>query len=412
MSLKVRVRNFQSVEDAELTIDGLTVVTGTNNAGKSAFFRGIRGAFTNARGYDFVRHGTSHCTVDITFDDGRTLTWMKGKNVNTYVVDGKEYPKVGHKVPPEAQVFGVEAVTAGKTDLWPQIAPQITGVSFLLHETGSVIAEAVADVKRVNQLSRALAACEKDRRSTRSSLKVRRADAKALNEKREAFAGLDEVVVEVEALEEKRQKADKITKATVNVAKLQRRHKAAREAVGALEGLENAEKAVPTQDRFKDADRLSRGVQEAVRLRERYQGTQAEVASLEAVSAVQEILPSEARVEYAERFRKGVQLTVDLAVKWENARKELEGAEAARTALSMVDLDDGPVVHAGKYKKALGNATGLKKRYIQNRDAVTDLDRQIREYEQELTELNEKLVNVLGDAEECPTCGGGLDHVH
>ena len=37
MPLKVRVRNFQSIEDATLVIDGLTVVTGTNNAGKSAF---------------------------------------------------------------------------------------------------------------------------------------------------------------------------------------------------------------------------------------------------------------------------------------------------------------------------------------------------------------------------------------
>jgi len=457
--LKVRVRNFQSVEDAELTIDGLTVVTGTNNAGKSAFFRGIRGAFTNTRGYDFVRHGTDHCQVDITFDDGGTLTWMKGKNVNTYIVNGgKPFEKVGHGVPPEAQIFGIDSVTTGKTELWPQIAPQITGVSFLLHETGSVIAEAVADVKRVNQLSRALSSCEKDRRSARSSLKLRRADAKKLNEKREKFAGLDDVVGGIEALEAKRQKAEKIAKAATNVAKLQRRHKAAREAVGALDGLEDAAGAVPSQDALRGAERLGRGLKEATDLRGRYQhavakvealaaveeaersvpeagrvkkaqeaaqafrrasklqgryqGALAEVEALSGLEDAQEAVPSDARFDYAERFRKGVQLTVSLAMKWEGARKELETFEAAQKALEQIDLDDNHIVRAGKFKKAVGNATSLKKRYVQNRDAVADLERQIREHEVELEELNKNLVNVLGDVDECPTCGSGLDHIH
>ena len=177
MPFKVRVRNFQSIEDAELVIDNLTVVTGTNNAGKSAFFRALRGALTNARGSGFVRHGKSHCTVDIEdLASGRKLTWEKGSKVNRYVVDGESLDRVGHGVPPEARIFGVESVGAGNSELWPQIAPQITGVSFLLHEPGSVIAEAVADVERVNQLSRALKACESDRRSARNDLKMRRKD--------------------------------------------------------------------------------------------------------------------------------------------------------------------------------------------------------------------------------------------
>jgi exonuclease SbcC len=458
VSIKVRVRNFQSVEDGEILIDGLTVLTGTNNTGKSAFFRALRGAFTNTRGHAFVRHGTGHCTVDVAFDDDKTLTWKKGKGVNTYIVNGVELPKVGHGVPPEARVFGIDSVMAGKTELWPQIAPQITGVSFLLHETGSVIAEAVADVKRVNQLSRALASCDKDKRAARSQLKIRKADAKTLAEKAEGFTGLDTVVEGIFALEDRRKKADKVTKALTNVGKLQRRHKAAREAVEALEGLEEAQEALPSQKTVDSTQKLSQGVQVAVKLRSRWADAQAEVGALEGLEEVeksiptakstkkaqslasglrgarklhgrytsavaevtalegledaQEALPSDARFKYAQQFRKGVQVTVELAMKYEGALQELRLAETAQETLSGIDIDEKLIVRAGKFKKARGNAVNLKDRYVKNRDAVADLDRQIKDQQAELDRLNETLTNTLGDVDECPTCGSGLDHVH
>jgi exonuclease SbcC len=458
VSIKVRVRNFQSVEDGEILIDGLTVLTGTNNTGKSAFFRALRGAFTNTRGHAFVRHGKGHCTVDVAFDDAKTLTWKKGKGVNTYIVNGDELAKVGHGVPPEARVFGIDSVVAGKTELWPQIAPQITGVSFLLHETGSVIAEAVADVKRVNQLSRALAACDKDKRAARSQLKIRKADAKTLAEKAEGFAGLDAVTDDIFALDGQRNKAEKVTKALTNVGKLQQRHKSAREAVEALEGLEQAEQALPAQETIKTSQTYSRslevaaklqarhrdaqaevsaldgleeaeqkipdpkrtkkaqsvgsGLRGARKLQGRYQSAVAEVTALEGLEGAHEALPSDARVRYAQQFRKGVQVTVELAMKYERARDELTSADTAQEALTGIDLDENLIVRAGKFKKARSNAVNLKERYVKNRDAVSDLDRQIRDQQAELDALNESLVSVLGDVDECPTCGGGLDHVH
>ena len=458
MAIKARVRNFQSIVDAEIIIDGLTVVTGTNNAGKSAFFRALRGAFTNTRGHAFVRNGKGHSTVDITFPDNKTLTWMKGDGINTYIVNGDEMPKVGHGVPPEARIFGIDPIAIGKTELWPQIAPQITGVSFLLHESGSVIAEAVADVKRVNQLSRALAACDKDKRSARSQLKVRKKDAKELAEKVERFTGLDAAVEGIDVLEEKRKKSEKVSKALVNVGKLQQRHNVAREAVDALQGLESVEQSLPDPASIKKSQDLFKAAQVANDLKERWTGAQAEVGALEGLDGVDESVPdaelideaqgfasklqvasklqgryqvavgevsaleglegalehvpSDARVTHTEQFRKGVQVTVDLATKYEKALEELQLAETAQSVLEAIDLDEGRIDKAGKFKKALGNAVNLKERFVKNRDAVADLDRQIEDQVAELSDLSETLVTVLGDTDECPTCGSGLDHVH
>jgi len=412
VAIKVRVRNFQSIVDAEIEIDGLTVMTGTNNAGKSAFFRAIRGAVTNARGYDFVRNNETHCQVDIIFPEGKTLTWKKGKGINTYIINGKEYPKVNVGVPPEAQIFGIDSVTAGKTELWPQIAPAITGVSFLLHETGSVIAEAVADVARVNQLSRALKACESDRRSAKSQLKIRRADSKILAERREGFIGLDETVEEILALEGKVKQADKIIRAVNNVEKLQRRYKDAAGAVTALEGLDDAEKALPESKRVTTARAASEALTAASKLRHRWVGAQKSVASMAGLETVEDELPSEQRMQYAKNFRKAVGLTVELAIRYEEAQEDLAQAEQAQATLEEIDLNDTLIVKTGKFQKALSNANSLKIRYVKNRDAVAELEQQIRDQQAILDDLIEQTTSVLGTYEECPTCGGGLDHVH
>lgn len=413
MPIKVRVRNFQSIEDATVTIDGLTVITGTNNAGKSAFFRALRGALTNARGHDFVRFGAKHCTVDIEdLESGRKLTWKKGKGVNTYVVDGKELPKVGHGVPPEAQIFGVESVKAGNSELWPQIAPQITGVSFLLHESGSAIAEAVADVERVNLLSRALKDCESDKRSTRASLKVRRKDAKTLAERLEAFAGLDDAVSAVEQIEARHDKAVKIAKANANLIRLGERVRRARADVDALASLDDAASKMPSSQRVRDAREAGRAWVGAVRLRDRLHAAQRAVDALAGLEDVEEKLPSFDRVTYVQQFRKAIGLTVGLAARYEEAREEHARASRAQEALDAVVLDHGPVARIGKFRKALDNAQRLRRRYVENRDSVTTLDQQIEKLEAELEKLNEHAAEVLGRYEECPTCGGALDHVH
>ena len=184
MAVQVRVQNFQSIADASVSIDGLTVVTGANNSGKTAFMRAIRGVFTNAPPGPLVRHGCAHLSVALTFDDGTSVLWekgwekpgRKGKTINRYTVNGKQIATVGRGVPPEVESLGVREISAASDRVWPQIAQQFDGTLFLVNRPGSAVAEALSDVERVGALSSALKASEKDRRSANAELKVRRKD--------------------------------------------------------------------------------------------------------------------------------------------------------------------------------------------------------------------------------------------
>lgn len=192
--ITVRIRNYQSIEAADLEVSGLTVLTGSNNSGKSAIFRAIHGVFTNTRGNLFVRNGKEYCSVTLDFHDGQTVTWEKGSGVNRYRINGKWLNKVSQKVPDEITGLGVVPVNlSGRDPLWPQFAHQFNGQVFLLDSPGSVLAEAIADVDRVGVLNEALRQSQSDHRSSVMELKVRQNDVDRLEAHESKFQGLDDV---------------------------------------------------------------------------------------------------------------------------------------------------------------------------------------------------------------------------
>lgn len=199
--LRAKIRNFQSLESVDFVIDGLTVVTGANNAGKSAVMRAIRGLFQNSRNAkQFVRHGASQSDVLLDLGD-HTVRWEKSEKINRYTVDGKVLDKVGAGVPPEVSALGVQPVRVGDLTLWPQIADQFTGQMFLIDQPGSVVAEAISDTERVAKLNGALRSAESDRRSVQQTLKVRQQDLLKSNALVERFVGLDAVLTRVSHVE-------------------------------------------------------------------------------------------------------------------------------------------------------------------------------------------------------------------
>lgn len=198
----VRVRNFQSIRDAHVEVSGFTVVTGSNNAGKSALVRAIRGAFTNPRGHAYVRHGAEAARVDLSFSDGQTLTWEKGPRDNRYTLNGKILEKVGAGVPPEVSRLRVEPLEAAGREIWPQFAPQFTGQVFLLDEPGSVLAEAVADVSRVGVLNEALRLAQSDRRTVALEIKAAASEVARGEGELARYGGLDALSARVVKLEE------------------------------------------------------------------------------------------------------------------------------------------------------------------------------------------------------------------
>jgi DNA repair exonuclease SbcCD ATPase subunit len=240
MPVKIRIRDFQSLGDVSVTVDRLTVVTGSNNTGKSALIRACRGAFQNTRGTSFIRNGKPKSIVEMDFGDGHTLVWEKGRakgDKPTYIVDGGDPIHPGQGVPDEVRALGVVPITAGGREIWPQIAPQFQQI-FLFDQPGSVMAEAVADVERVSQLNEALRMAASDKRSATSELAVRRLDEATCAEDLKRFDGLDGIGNQIQAIEESAALAQRIDRALDALRDLRDRWVGARNAVARFSGIE------------------------------------------------------------------------------------------------------------------------------------------------------------------------------
>jgi DNA repair exonuclease SbcCD ATPase subunit len=354
MAVQVRVQNFQSIEDASVTIDGLTVVTGANHSGKTAFMRAIRGVFTNAPPGPLVRHGCAHLSVSLAFDDGTSVLWekgwekpgRKGKTINRYTVNGKQIATVGRGVPPEVEGLGVREISAASDRVWPQIAQQFDGTLFLVNRPGSTIAEALSDVKRVGALSAALKASEKDRRSANAELKVRRKDIEVHKVVAERFDGLDPV-------------ADQIRLLADDLAAIQVKEQEINEITRLREGLESATCVADEMSGFASVS----------------------IPDTKAPKIKQAITKVSG---YADRLHKA-----------REAHRQLQG-------FGEIPLPESADAVATQNQRT--EAASLQERLVTARSNVGSLESTLTSTAAQLTEAEAEVKRLLGDRGECPTC--------
>ncbi|WP_010252076.1 AAA family ATPase [Acetivibrio cellulolyticus] len=148
---KVLIENFQSHENTELTFhDGLNVIIGPSDHGKSAVIRAIKWVLYNEpRGNEFIRQGSNFARVTLWLNTGYTITRERTPSKNRYILsdnDGNSnvYEGFGNEVPHEViKAHGIPKVMLD-TDINSSInmGGQLEG-PFLISESGSVRAKAI-----------------------------------------------------------------------------------------------------------------------------------------------------------------------------------------------------------------------------------------------------------------------------
>lgn len=409
MSFKVHIENFQSIEDAELEVHGLTIITGQNNAGKSAIMRAIRAVFTNPRSNSYIRHGKDHVRVRIEFDDAY-IVWekvgkratkgkTKGKLVNiktNYEVNGERFEGVSSSVPSAVLEQGVKSIKVGNKDLWPQIAKQVTDVFFLVDLPGNAIAEAVADVDRVGVLNRAIRACESDQRSNAATLKVRRQDKQNQSDRLESFNGLDGVVEKVEAVEALH---DRVTKTSKVISKVCGMRDSILEAQAQVDLLEPALTIeVPEPKRATDLRALHAELTTAGVLRERLQTAANEVKKYAPGAAV--TVPDASEAKALRTVMEELDGARDLQRRLQQAQSEVDSLP------EKLEFDlDGPLAKIDKVSRVLAKVTDLRDRQVDAQSKVDAEADALDKAEQELDAAKAELAEFEGEFPRCSECG-------
>ncbi len=140
---QIILKNFQKHDHLILNfVDGVNVIYGKTDSGKSCVVRAIKFLFFNEPKGDIVRkEGSKKTSVKVTLDNDITLERVKSASTNRYILtvrgEEEEFNAIGKEIPQEIKdIIKVMPITVDKDSIILNIADQIA-LPFLLDKSGS-----------------------------------------------------------------------------------------------------------------------------------------------------------------------------------------------------------------------------------------------------------------------------------
>jgi exonuclease SbcC len=144
------LRNFQNHRNSRVDfVDGLTVISGSSDNGKSSILRAISWVvFNRPTGSEFITRGENVCEVTLKCTDAPPVTRVKSRDgkKNYYMVGDQKLKAMGQTVPEEVtKVLGINEVN---------IQPQFSDY-FLLQESPGEVAKFFNQLTNLDVIDRA-----------------------------------------------------------------------------------------------------------------------------------------------------------------------------------------------------------------------------------------------------------------
>lgn len=141
---QLKATNLQKHEDITLNfIEGVNVITGPTDSGKTAIFRGLKWVLMNeGDSSKLVKHGTQKCTVSVTID-GNTVERSYSASSNTYKLNDNLYKSFRTSVPADiASLVNMDTISIqDRRDL-----------PFMVYYKGSETAEQFSTMLDLNEI--------------------------------------------------------------------------------------------------------------------------------------------------------------------------------------------------------------------------------------------------------------------
>lgn len=196
---KVIIENFQSHKNTELVFDeGLNVIVGPSDQGKSAVLRAIKWVLYNEpRGNEFIRQGTSGAKVTIEISNGYTITRERTSSKNRYILEDENgqtsiYEGFGNEVPLEViKAHGMPKVILD-TDIRSILnyGEQMEG-PFLLSESGALRAKAIGRLTGLHIIDKVIRDTAVDLRRESQTGERLKDEIKSIDERLQEYKDLE-----------------------------------------------------------------------------------------------------------------------------------------------------------------------------------------------------------------------------
>jgi DNA repair exonuclease SbcCD ATPase subunit len=197
----VRLENFQSHLDTYVEFnEGLNVIVGQSDSGKTAILRGIRWALYNQpRGTDFIRVSGDFVRVTVLFENETVIIRERTGSKNRYTIrkPGQEelvLEGFGFHVPVEVmEAHGMGHMRIDQDhELMIHLSQQLDG-PFLLEQTSSIRAKTLGRISGAHFLDMAIRDTTKDLSQLNLRMKQEQSEIDKLKEELEPYHTLDQL---------------------------------------------------------------------------------------------------------------------------------------------------------------------------------------------------------------------------
>lgn len=203
----LKLINFQSHRETQINFhQGLTVILGQTDQGKSAIIRALKWVLYNEpRGTDFITAGCKHCRVELEMQDGSIIIRERDGQRNRYILrqDGNEqiFEGFGNTVPLEiVKAHGIPKIyidrdATSAVNLAEQLEPP-----FLISESGSNRAKALGRLVGIHIIDAAQRTTIKDLADAQQRYKLLEKDIAALTDELQSYNSIDTLAEKVSHL--------------------------------------------------------------------------------------------------------------------------------------------------------------------------------------------------------------------
>lgn len=210
----VILENFQSHKYTSIHFDeGLNVILGPSDSGKSAIIRGIKWALYNEPSGDyFIREGETEASVTLIFSDNTKIKRRRTKSKNSYILHKKNGEEIkfegfGISVPEEiVEEIGITKIRLDSDESNAiNLGEQLEG-PFLLSEKTSTRAGAIGRLIGVNIIDDALKETLRDVRNSSNTKRITEERITKIEDELKGYEYLNDLEVRLEKVEELRNK--------------------------------------------------------------------------------------------------------------------------------------------------------------------------------------------------------------
>ena len=415
----LRINNFQSHKDTTVEFDnGLNVITGASDQGKSAIVRAVKWVlFNEPRGTEFIKKGASMAKVSISFSNDFKVTRERSKSKNRYIVeDAKGQEKVfegfGNDIPQEVlDAHGIKKVMIDDDiSSCLNISDQLEG-PFLLSQTASLRAKSIGRIIGLQIIDRAIRDCVLDLKRDSHDLESMKAEKIKVESKIEEYSDVEFISKRVVYEEKAIKKLENFIKRFETLNKLNEKLNIINKELCDNQSIAKKLKSI---DKYQlTIEKINKKVSDLTGIRSlkntfdrvnfEIKNTQKTLKNYFYINESNDILSKSK--EIFKRFEKIKLLrdrfyAVDIEIK--NVQKYLEASK-----------------HIKNVEKALKKADEKTQKILKLRDIhekYQELDKNIakgqifiNEKTEEINKITNDYTNTLKRVKICPTCGNNID---